>query len=417
MNKIKFSTVNESMVDRSGIGPTSARSNASSSAKRLYLAQFLESAIEWREVFTNPYSPAYIEEVSAMEELLEMVFNASSDIKGWNVFELSKWSTNVGFAVKFSVHVETSRNFSIQQLAIILEDAIKTGIIGSTMYKIYLWELDSDSDWIASHDSTASATLALGITKAVSPILTILPESITELSTFTIADSLTVLTTPHDQMSSSELILHGRPTISNASPVSISAAPASIRISTRNVHSIHIPESDGTTTKRPSSVKTFSVSMKIGLYKYDQEMANPRSEIFQKTAYEIESTLRNIFLKQLINFIAVRVFKLEQGSVIVSYNVHLASSSKQKSSDVQNIITTNAANGELQHLKVSGVVVTQVEDDKSSDSGSTSTFIYILCGVGGLLAIGIIVLVVSKVRLGNRFGCCFLKVKRNIILN
>ena len=46
-----------------------------------------------------------------MEKLLEMVFNAFSDIKGWNVFELSKWSTNVGFAVKFSVHVEASRNF------------------------------------------------------------------------------------------------------------------------------------------------------------------------------------------------------------------------------------------------------------------------------------------------------------------
>ena len=353
-----------------------------------------------------------------MEKLLEMVFNAFSDIKGWNVFELSKWSTNVGFAVKFSVHVETSRNFSIQQLAIILEDAIKTGIIGSTMYEIYLWELNSVSDWIASHESTASATLALGITTAVmavSPILTVLPESISRLSTLTIADSLPVLTTP--QMSSSELILHGRTTISNASPVSISAAPASIRISSRSVHSIHIPESDCITTKRPSSVRTFSVSMKIGLYKYDQEMANPRSEIFQKTAYEIESALRNIFLKQLSNFVAVRVFKLEQGSVIVSYNVHLASSSKQKSSDVQNIITTNAENGELQRFKVSGVVVTQVEDDKSSDSGSTSTFIYILCGVGGLLAIGIIVLVVSKVRLGNRLGCCFLKVKRNIILN
>lgn len=405
------------MVDKIAIGPTNASSNASSSAKRLYLAQFLESAIEWREVFTNSDSAAYIEEVSAMEELLEMVFNASSDIKGWNVFELSKWSTNVSFAVKFSVHVETSRNFSIQQLAIILEDAIKTGIIGSTMYEIYLcriWELNSDSDWIASQESTASATLALGITTAVSPILTILPESITELSTFTIADSLPVLTTP--QMSSSELTLHGRTTISNASPVSISAAPASIWISGRSVHSIHNPESDGTTTKRPSSVKTFSVSMKIGRYKYDQEMANPRSEIFQKTAYEIESALRNIFRKQLSNFVAVRVFKLEQGSVIVSYNVHLASSSKQKSSDVQNIITTNAENGELQHLKVSGVVVTQVEDDKSSDSGSTSTFIYILCGVGGLLAIGIIVLVFSKVRLGNRFGCCFLKVKGNIIL-
>lgn len=381
------------MVDKIGIGPTNARSNASSSAKRLYLAQFLESAIKWRGVFTNPDSAAYIEEVSAMEEFLEMVFNASSDIKGWNVFELSKWSTNVGFAVKFSVHVETSRNFSIQQLAILLEDAMKTGVIGSTMYKIYLWELDSDS---ASQESTASATLALGITTAVSPILTILPESITELSTFTVADSLPVLTTP--QMSSSELTLHGRTTISNASPVSISAAPASIRISGRSVHSIHIPESDGTTTKRPSSVKTFSVSMKIGCYKYDQEMANPRSEIFQKTAYEIESALRNIFRKQLSNFVAVRVFKLEQGSVIVSYNVHLASSSKQKSSDVQNIITTNGENGELQHLKVSGVVVTQVEDDKSSDSGSTSTFIYILCGVGGLLAIGIIVLVFSKVR-------------------
>ena len=84
-----------------------------------------KSAIEWREVFTNPDSAAYIEEVSAMEKLLERVFNASSDIKGWNVFELSKLSTNVGFAVKFSVHVETSRNFSIQQLAIILEDAIR----------------------------------------------------------------------------------------------------------------------------------------------------------------------------------------------------------------------------------------------------------------------------------------------------
>lgn len=402
------------MVDKIEIGPTNARSNASSSAKRLYLAQFLESAIKWKRVFTNPDSAAYIEEASAMEDFLEMVFNASSDIKGWNVFELSKWPTNVGFAVKFSVHVETSRNFSIQQLAIILEDAMKTGVIGSTMYKIYLWELDSDSDWIASQESTASATLALGITTAVSPILTILPESVTELSTFTIADSLPVLTTP--QMSSSELTLHGRTTISNASPVSISAAPASIRISGRSAHSIHIPESDGTTTKRPSSVKTFSVSMKIGRYKYDQEMANPRSEIFQKTAYEIESALRNIFRKQLSNFVAVRVFKLEQGSVIVSYNVHLASSSKQKSSDVQNIITTNAENGELQHLKVSGVVVTQVEDDKSSDSGSTSTFIYILCGVGGLLATGIIVLVFSKVRLGDRFGCCFLKVKGNIIL-
>lgn len=398
------------MVDKIGIGPTNASSNASSSAKRLYLAQFLESAIEWREVFTNQYSPAYIEEVSAMEKLLEMVFNASSDIKGWNVFELSKWSTNVGFAVKFSVHVETSRNFSIQQLAIILEDVMKTGIIGSTVYKIYLWELDSDSDWIASHESTASATLALGKTTALSPILTILPESITELSTFTVADSLPVLTT--SQMSSSELIPHGRPTISNASPVSISAAPTSIRILSRSVHSIHIPESDGITTKRPSSVRTFSVSMKIGLYKYDQEMANPRSEIFQKTAYEIESALRNIFLKQLSNFVAVRVFKLEQGSVIVSYNVHLASSSKQKSSDVQNIITTNAENGELQRFKVSGVVVTQVEDDKSSDNGSTSTFIYILCGVGGLLPIGIIVLVVSKVRLGKKVWLLFLKVKR-----
>lgn len=73
------------MVDKSGIGPTNASSNASSSAKRLYLAQFLESAIEWREVFTNPDSAAYIEEVSAMETLLEMVFNDSSDIKGWNV--------------------------------------------------------------------------------------------------------------------------------------------------------------------------------------------------------------------------------------------------------------------------------------------------------------------------------------------
>ena len=152
--------------------------------------------------------------------------------------------------------------------------------------------------------------------------------------------------------------------------------------------------------------------MKIGLYKYDQEMANPRSEIFQKTAYEIESVLRNIFLKQLSNFVAVRVFKLEQGSVIVSYNVHVASSSKQKSSDVQNIITTNAKNGELQRFKVSGVVVTQEEDDKSSDSGSTSTFIYILCGVGSLLGIGIIVLVVSKVRLGKKVWLLFFRSKK-----
>ena len=42
MNKIKFPTVNESMVDKILVGPTmNTSSNASSSAKRLYLAQFL----------------------------------------------------------------------------------------------------------------------------------------------------------------------------------------------------------------------------------------------------------------------------------------------------------------------------------------------------------------------------------------
>ena len=102
--------------------------------------------------------------------------------------------------------------------------------------------------------------------------------------------------------------------------------------------------------------------------------------------------------EELRDCIAIKVFKLEQGSVIVSYNVYMASSTKYKRSDVQTVISDTAKDGELQHMQVHDVSVKEEKEEKSGDQTSSSPFVHILYGAGALLVIAIIVLVFVKVR-------------------
>ena len=150
----------------------------------------------------------------------------------------------------------------------------------------------------------------------------------------------------------------------------------------------------------------FVVSMKVGSYNYTPEMADPESAVFKKVANEIENTLyEELCRKKLLDCIAVEVFKLEKGSVIVSYNVHMASSTNYKQSHVNNVITDSANSGQLGRLKVSDVEVKKGDkEEEQSDSSSSRVFVYVLCGVGALLVIALIIAAISKVR--KHTICC-----------
>ena len=150
----------------------------------------------------------------------------------------------------------------------------------------------------------------------------------------------------------------------------------------------------------------FVVSMKVGSFNYTPEMADPESAVFKKVAKEIENTLyEELCRKKLLDCIAVEVFKLEKGSVIVSYNVHMASSTNYKQSHVNNVITDSANSGQLGRLKVSDVEVKKGDkEEEQNDSSSSRVFVYVLCGVGALLVIALIIAAISKVR--KHTICC-----------
>ena len=154
-----------------------------------------------------------------------------------------------------------------------------------------------------------------------------------------------------------------------------------------------------------SSIK-FVVSMKVGSYNFTPEMENPESAVFKKVAKEIGDALyEELCLKKLLDCISVEVFKLEKGSVIVSYNVHMASSTNYKQSHVNNVITDSANSGQLGRLKVSDVEVKKGDkEEEQNDSSSSRVFVYVLCGVGALLVIASIIAATSKVR--KRTICC-----------
>ena len=156
----------------------------------------------------------------------------------------------------------------------------------------------------------------------------------------------------------------------------------------------------------PESSIKFVVSMKVGSYNYTPEMADPESAVFKKVAKEIENTLyEELCRKKLLDCIAVEVFKLEKGSVIVSYNVHMASSTNYKQSHVNNVITDSANSGQLGRLKVSDVEVKKGDkEEEQNDSSSSRVFVYVLCGVGALLVIASIIAATSKVR--KHTICC-----------
>ncbi|PFX19548.1 uncharacterized protein LOC111338050 [Stylophora pistillata] len=151
----------------------------------------------------------------------------------------------------------------------------------------------------------------------------------------------------------------------------------------------------------PKDSVKFVVSMKVGSYNYTPEMANPESSVFKKVAREVENILYEelCVTENLLDCIAVEVFKLAKGSVIISYNIHMTSSTKYKQSDVNDVITESANGGQLGHLKVSDVEVKQrekVEEDEEGDNSSSRVFIYVLCGVGALLVIAVIITAISK---------------------
>ena len=127
-------------------------------------------------------------------------------------------------------------------------------------------------------------------------------------------------------------------------------------------------------------------------------MADPESSVFKKVASEIEDDLFEELCVKKLPCIGVKVFKLAKGSVIVSYNVHMASSTKYKRSDVQNVISDAVKGGELGRLKVRNVVVEKEKEEEESSSSSSRVFIYVLCGVGAFLVIAVIIVAVSKVR-------------------
>ena len=185
----------------------------------------------------------------------------------------------------------------------------------------------------------------------------------------------------------------------NITQITISPTAAPTERSDKRVSMI--PPTGATRTPTiPTEAKTFIVSMKVNAYKYHPEMADPESNIFKKTAQEIEKELYLVIcLKKLRDCIAIKVFKLEQGSVVVSYNVYMSSSTSCKRSDVQTVISDTAENGELRHLQVSDVSVKEEKEHKSGGQTSSSLLLYILYGAAGaLLVLAIVVPVVSKVR-------------------
>ena len=394
----------------------------------MFLLQFNSSAVSWRNSSYNPESRDFIKAAERMERILNGAFNDSSGVISWDVFKLSKWYDYPVSPVRFSVHVETTVSWTAEQLANTLLDAVENGKIRSNMMSnITVDELDSNSGGLASSTFKALLTITPVSTEA-SALLT--PST----------DSLSVSTTPQMTVVSTESTLPAIWAIStdlpvskllisttremftpssNSSPISTTpqmsevSADSTFQVKTSVSTTTHtsispttaskgIPPTDELATRTPTipaEAKTFIVSMKVNAYKYHPEMANPESNIFKETAQEIEKELYLVIcLKKLRDCIAIKVFKLEQGSVIVSYNVYMASSTKYKRSDVQTVISDTAKDGELQHMQVHDVSVKEEKEEKSGDQTSSSPFVYILYGAGALLVIAIIVLVFVKVR-------------------
>ena len=395
------------------------------SGEQVFLLEFLNSAVHWHENLANTKSHKFQEEASEMENILGKVFNTSSGFFSWNVFQLSKWPFSSDFT-KFRVHVKTTGNWSNEELTAILLDAVETGKIESAkMANITVEELDSYSDGSSSHTSTASAVFVLATTEAevtfsnkssqreISSISTELSVSKSQLSTCARQVS-TASTASQILPVSTESILQGISPVINSPVSSITAATASNERAGTSVlsHTTTTEElvtkkttNDEFATRKPTilarNTRKFVVSMKMNGYKYVPEMANPDSPTFKKTAAEIEKIFGEIFQKKFeSSFKGIEVVKFDPGSVIVTYNVYVSSSSNYMSSDVQNTITNSAGNGELQHMKVDGVTVMEEKEDESSDLTSKSTFVYILYGAGAFLGIAIIVVAVVKVKKG-----------------
>lgn len=322
-------------------------------------------------------------------------FSQSDEILSWRVSRLQQHESEV----IINLRVRTTTRMSPEKLSIMVSETNMNNTV------IYVKELTTSifqelsTSFLAHLSSsvilqTSSQTLDAPTTQTTSPMSTTPRWTTTHFSLTTVSSTSLISPSFSEKfMTSSEV--HA-----------IEEDPATEDL-TVIVPTEKSPIKTQPTVPEPS-IK-FVVSMKVGSYNYIPEMADPESAVFKRVAKEIENTLyEELCRKKLLDCIAVEVFKLEKGSVIVSYNVHMASSTNYKQSHVNNVITDSANSGQLGRLKVSDVEVKKGDkEEEQSDSSSSRIFVYVLCGVGALLVIALIIAAISKVR--KHTICCHSK--------
>ena len=352
------------------------------------MVQFSRSGLVWQNEFEKKDSEKFMDLSDQIEREFSdhSSFNQSREILTWHVSRLQQNESEV----IINLRVRTTTRMSPEKLSTMVSETNMNNTV------IYVKELttsifpESSTSFLAHLSSsvilqTSSQTLDAPTTQTTSPMSTTPRWTITHFSLTTVSSTSLISPSFSEKfMTSSEVHV-------------IEEDPATEDL-TVIVPTEKSPIKTQPTVPEPS-IK-FVVSMKVGSYNYTPEMADPESAVFKEVAKEIENTLyEELCQKKLLDCIAVEVFKLEKGSVIVSYNVHMASSTNYKQSHVNNVITDSANSGQLGRLKVSDVEVKKGDkEEEQSDSSSSRVFVYVLCGVGALLVIALIIAAISKVK-------------------
>ena len=351
----------------------------------------------WQNEFKNKESKKFKELSGQIEREFSdhSSFNQSREILNWHVSRLQQNKSEV----IINLRVRTTAHMSPDQLlTMVLESNMNNTVIDAKeLYFATTSIFPESSTLFLAHLSssvilqTSSQTLDAPTTQTTSPMSTTPRWTTTHFSLTTVSSTSLISPSFSEKfMTSSEVHVIEEDPATEDLTVIVPTEKSPIKTQPT------VPE---------SSIK-FVVSMKVGSYNYTPEMADPESAVFKKVAKEIENTLyEELCRKKLLDCIAVEVFKLEKGSVIVSYNVHMASSTNYKQSHVNNVITDSANSGQLGRLKVSDVEVKKGDkEEEQNDSSSSRVFVYVLCGVGALLVIASIIAATSKVR--KHTICC-----------
>ncbi|KAL9985620.1 hypothetical protein ACROYT_G008043 [Oculina patagonica] len=336
------------------------------SNQKLFLLRFnWNNGTQWQEELADTESDAFIQTANELKQKLDGLFEEIPYVLDWNVIGLA----NDSAALKVSAHVQTTASLLADELAESFAWSVQTQMKS---------EKKMVSDIIVEELNSTNAVLS----KPTETSLAILPQSTTihEISPLKTAMSSTqaMSTSTTPQM----------PTVTSSAALGASAG---------------LPTDHSKITTEPTipadAVK-FLVVMTIKNLNYSSEMAYPNSTVFKNAVAEIQAVLyTDLCVKKLPGCIDITVIKLQKGSVIVTSNIHMSSSTKYKQSDVQEIISDSAKNDELGHLRVSSVVVNKEEKEKEDQelgSSSAGVFIYVLCGAGAMLVIALTILAVSK---------------------